>query len=336
MTNTCSRVYIRGKEWNWKRNGTAERRRRRIQERSAESLPWSHGGYLYPERMLSRQPNHENLNDTVTLRGVKCTGIPACTGPREVSNNPRPVRNGHHHRHWINYQTSANSQTAPPQVDSVHGSMWDQNQVREGQQVSLRPIMWNGSKPGRKKGNRLITPCRVMAKKNYSPPPGLVSEQQIRMGYSQPFLHSYPKESAHSTDRIWATRVDTTKNNNNERVVPFRAEEFDERPIRYINSGDWINSDERTAGRKALYHQGRYDQQKSFQCAPTDFGNPWGQERHSHNKYVMKANWNRSDNYVGFANTNNHGSDDGSTTNLADKYVFDRVANAQTVMSHSN
>ena len=67
-----------------------------------------------------------------------------------------------------------------------------------------------------------------------------------------------------------------------------------------------------------------------------DFGDPWRQERHTHNNYIMKANWNRSDNYVGFANTNNHGSNGGSTTDLADKHVSNRVASAQARTSHSN
>ena len=334
MMSTYPRVYTHGKDWNWRRNGTTESRRRRIQVRSADSFPWSHGKHIYPERMLGRQPDHENLNDTVTLRGVRCTGAPVYTGPREVSNNPRPVRNGHHHRHWINYQTSASSQIAPPQVDMVNGSKGDSNHVCEGQHVSLRPIMWDGSKTRKKEDNRLITPGRVMAKINYSPPSSLVSEQQIWMGHPQPFLHSNYKESVQNTDRMRMSKMDTTEYNNNERVVPFRTEEID-RPIRYINSVDRRDPDERIPGGEVFNQQDLDDQRKLSQCGPMDFGNPWRQRRHSHNKHIMKANWNRSDNYVGFANTNNHGTNDGSTTNLASEHVSDGAANAQTIKSHS-
>ena len=147
------RVYTHGKDWNWRRNGIAERRRRRIHERSAESFPSSHGRNLYLERVLGTRPDHENLKDTVTLRGVKCTGAPACTGPREVSNNPGSVKTDFYHHHWINYQKSVNSQTAPPHAYMVYGC--DQDRVCEGQHVSLRPHMWYGSKPRRERDNRL-------------------------------------------------------------------------------------------------------------------------------------------------------------------------------------
>ena len=328
------RVYTHGKDWNWKRNGIAERRRRRIHERSAESFPSSHGRNLYLERVLGTRPDHENLKDTVTLRGVECTGAPACTGPREVSNNPGSVKTDFYHHHWINYQTSLNSQTAPSHVHMAYGSRGDQNQVNEGQHVSLRPHMWYGSKPRREEGNRLITPSRVMAKKSYSLPPGSVSEQQIRMSYSQPTLHPQRKESVH-TDWLGRALLDTTKSNDYERVVPLRSEGFDENPVRYINSVEQGNSLGRVAGREAVYQRSRTDQRKSFPCVPTDLGHPWGQERHSHDNFV-KGDWNRSDYYVGFAGTNNHGLNGGDASNFADNNMSRRAASAQTIMSHSN
>ena len=157
--NEYPRVYNHGKVWKEKRNGVVERRRRRSQVRSAESFPWSHGRKSYPVGSIGYESYHGNLRNTVTLRGVKCTGAPVYTGPREVSNNLGPVMNDFHHRHWINYQTSANSTNAPSQVNLTRGSTWDQRRVCEGQQVSLRPSMWSGSTP-RIEEYRLITPVK--------------------------------------------------------------------------------------------------------------------------------------------------------------------------------
>lgn len=161
--NTYQQVYVHSKERNGKRNGIAERRRRRIQAGSAESFPWSHGKDLCPERASSVLLDHENLNDTVTLR-AKCSGAPAHTRPTEVLNCPRSVTNNHHH-HWTNYQMSSDSSLAPPQVQTASVFRTDRRLEREGQHVSLRPVVWNGSKLGRAQYNRLITPGRWMAKK---------------------------------------------------------------------------------------------------------------------------------------------------------------------------
>ena len=329
------RVHIQGNDWNWKRNGVADRRRRRIQERSAEYFPLLHGNNLCPERTLSGLPNHGSLKENVTLRGVKCTGAPAYTGPREVSRDPR-MRNGHHH-YWTNYQTSVNPPNAPPRVNIDQGSWRDQNQIYEGQHVSLRPVTWEGSRPGSVNwDNRLITPCRVMAKRNYTFTPGLKSRYQIKTGYSQPLAHPYRKESVPNTDWLGRVLTDTTKDNNNGRVVPLRSDGFDTASIRYINSNGLRHPVERTARQKAFTQQDRRDQWKSFQCVPMDLNNPWGQKRHTHGNDIMEGNWNRSDSYVGFAETNNHDSKVGSTTNSADNNMFKQVASVQTIRSHSN
>ena len=94
--------------------------------------------------------------------------------------------------------------------------------------------------------------------------------------------------------------MDSTKGDNNERVEPFRTEEFDVEPIRYTDSEDRRNQVGKGVGWKTFYQQGEHDQRKSFQCVPMGFGNPWGQERHTHNKYIMEGNWSQSDNYAGF------------------------------------
>ena len=316
MMSTHPQVVTYSKNWNWRRNGSAERRRRRIQARSAESFPLSHGRNLHPERVSGRQPDHEILRDIATLRGVECTGAPAYTGPREVSNNAIYVRNGHHHYNGINYQMSANSQTAPPHVN------------HEDQQVSLRSHLWNGSEPWRKEDSRWITPGRWIANENYPPTRGYTSEQQIRTGYPQPISHSYHKGSIQTADWIRAGRTDTTKDNINGRVVPPRTEKFED-PIRYTNSVNHGNPHNGVTGRVIHQHLGQHDQQKSLQCVPMGLGNPWGHERHSRDKYIMKENWNPLDNYAGFANVN-----DGSVTNSADNHLSNRVANAKEF--HSN
>ena len=327
------RRYTQGNVLRWKKNGVVERRRRRIQERSAESFPLSHGRNLCLERTLGGLPNHGNLNETVTLRGVKYTGAPVYTGLREVSNDYN-MRNGRHN--WISYQTSANSPNAPPQVSMNHVSRRDHNQIYKDQHVSLRSIMWKGSKPwllGR--DNRLIIPGRVMAKRNYTSIPGLRLGNQIGMGYPQPSSRPYYKEGTPNADRM-RMEMDVTKDNNNEGVTPFRTERFDDTSIRYINSNVQGYSDGGMTRRKASTQLGKEDQWKSLQCAPTDFGNPWGQKRHTHDTSIMKGNRNRADNYVGFAETNNHGLKIGSTTNFADNNMLNQVASVQTIRSHSN
>ena len=315
--NGYSQVYSHGTDWKWKRNGVAERRRRRIQARSVESFPWSQGRNLCPERALGGLPNHENLKDTVTLRGVKCTGAPDYTGPREVLNSP-DVRNNFHRCQWTNYQMSANSTTAPPQAMSVCGSGKDQqDQLREGQHVSLRPVMWNGSKPVREERNRLIIPGRVMAKKHYTPSFGKTLEHRSRMGYPQPSLHSYHTR---------VVNMGTTEVNNNEGVVPLRTEELDG-SIRYSISNDQRNPFGRATGRKVLHQSDREDQRKLPLYISREFDNPWQQRQHTHDNF-MEGNWNQLRNYT-------HSSKNDSTTNFADNYMSNRVANAQTI-SHSN
>jgi hypothetical protein len=126
--------------------------------------------------------------------------------------------------------------------------------------------------------------------------------------------------------------TDTTKVSNNGRVVPLRTERFD-RPIRYINSDVQRGPAVIVAGSKPLYQQDQEVQRKSSQHSPTGLGNPWELGRHPHD-YFMEGNWTHLDNYVGFAETNNHGLEDDSTTNFT-KNMSNRVTNAQTTSSHS-
>ena len=327
------RVYTHSKNWNGNRNGVIDRRRRRIQNRNAEFFPWSHGRKLCPERALGGLPNHENLNNKATLGGVKCTGAPVYTGPREVSNGPRSVRNGHPHHQRTNYRKSANSTTAPSQIGRSPISSWNSDQTYGDQHVSLRSNMWNGSRPWAKRDNRLITPFRWIANEHYTSSPGLEPECQIRMGYPQPFMLSRHKESIQNANRMEITRRDTTGDNNNDGVVPIRTEGFNNKPARYINSEDRRHLAEGLPGWKAFPQLERNDQQKVYQCVPMGLDNPWGLGKQSYGYSSIKGDWDPSNDYVGFAETNNHGPRTNSTTNLADNNLSNQTSSEYT-LSH--
>jgi len=131
-------------------------------------------------------------------------------------------------------------------------------------------------------------------------------------------------------------RMDTTGNRNNGGVVPPRTDVFSEKPVRYTNSDAQGHYVGRIAGCEAINSHKRNEQRKFLQCAPTGFGNPWGQERHTHDSGVMKDNWFWSEDYAGVTETIGSDPPADSTAGFAVENLLKyRVASAQTEGSHS-
>ena len=133
-------------------------------------------------------------------------------------------------------------------------------------------------------------------------------------------------------------RVDATDDSNNGRVASSRTEEVDGKPTRYTNSDNQgYQTGELTRRKTADQYEGN-DRRKSFLCVPTGLGNPWGQERHTHDSGVMKGNWDWLEDYTGIAEASiKKPIETSSTTNSADKMLSNhRVASAQISRSHSN